>query len=314
MPYFSIIIPLYNKEKHIKNTLMSALSQSFEDFEVIVINDGSTDGSLAEVNSIKDGRVKIFTIENQGVSYARNYGISKANSNLIAFLDADDFWRPFHLQNLKAVYEKFPNCGLYAAAYSSSINGKELPSIYKNIPKDGEWMGIVNDYFLSSSINCIAWTSAVMVPKSSLEVVGNFDETITLGAGEDIDLWMRIALRFPVAFCNKVSAVYELQADNRISKSNPNLRTFLNLDAYEALAKTNKSLKTYVDINRYSIAIQYMLVGNDSKAKDYIDSIDMNNLNAKQRFLIQMNTPILKGLVRMNYFLRRNGIRLSTFS
>lgn len=313
MTTFSIIIPLYNKEKHIKDTLGSVLAQTFRDFEIIVVNDGSTDDSALEVNSIIDERIKLFNIENQGVSHARNYGIRQANSKLIAFLDADDIWKPIHLQNLKTMFEMFPNCGLYATAYSNKVNGKELTSVYKNIPKDKEWIGIVNDFFLSSSVNGIAWTSAVMIPKHIFESVGNFDETITLGAGEDTDLWIRIALKFPVGFCNKVSAVYQLQADNRISNSNTNLRTFLNLDAYEERAKTNKSLKTYLDLNRFSIAIQYKLAGNEANAKTYIDKIDEGNLNAKQRFLLQMNTTTLKRFLKIKNSLRKNGIELSAF-
>ncbi len=312
-PFFSIVIPLYNKENHIKDTLKNVLEQSFSDFEVIIVNDGSTDNSLAEANSVNDGRIRVFTIENQGVSHARNFGIKQANANLIAFLDADDLWKAFHLQNLKTLHDTFPNCGLYATAYSNKVNGVEFTSVYKNIPNVKDWKGIIEDFFASSQINCIAWTSAVMIPKPIFESVGNFDERITMGAGEDTDLWMRIALKFPVAFCNTPSAIYHLEADNRISKTNTNLRTFINLDAYEEQAKKNKSLKTYLDLNRFSIAIQYKLAGNEEKAKSYIHKIDKTNLNKKQRFLLLMNTSILKGFVQLQRSLRNYGIGLSAF-
>ena len=91
-PFFSIVIPLYNKENYIGHTLKSVLNQAFQDFEIIIVNDGSTDKSLEKVNSIKDARVQLFSIENRGVSYARNYGIEKALASLIIFLDADDTW------------------------------------------------------------------------------------------------------------------------------------------------------------------------------------------------------------------------------
>ena len=91
MPVFSIIIPLYNKEKYIQNTIESALHQTFTDFEIIVVNDGSTDSSLAIVEQIEDSRIKIFSTKNGGVSKARNYGIEKAQSDLIAFLDSRRF-------------------------------------------------------------------------------------------------------------------------------------------------------------------------------------------------------------------------------
>ena len=100
MPFFSIIIPLYNKEKFIENTIQSALNQTFLDFELIVVNDGSTDGSLELVKAFKDQRIKIYSIRNDGVSKARNFGIQKASTNLIVLLDADDLWKSNHLEEL----------------------------------------------------------------------------------------------------------------------------------------------------------------------------------------------------------------------
>lgn len=292
--YFSIIIPLYNKEKHIRATIESVLAQTFTDYEIIVVNDGSTDKGQAIVNSIKDKRLRLFNLKNQGVSHARNYGISKATSRLIVFLDADDLWKTNHLQNLKSLYEAFPNCGLYATAYAKQYHKTTIRSVYKNIPTSPAWMGIVNDFFESSLINCIAWTSAVMIPKSTLEVVGTFDENITLGAGEDTDLWIRIAIQYPVAFSNTVTATHVLHAQNRVSNYDANRRQFINLDTYENTAKTNENLKRFLDLNRFSIAIQYKLADNDSKARSLIENIDPVHLSNKQRALLKLNRRSLK--------------------
>ena len=312
-PYISIIIPLYNKEKHIKDTLDSVWSQSFADFEVIVVNDGSTDGSLQEVNSIDDKRLKVFTTENQGVSQARNYGISKANADLIAFLDADDIWFEHHLQDLKDLHKQFPDCGMYCKAYDKKNGSHLIKSKFNNIPENSPWKGIVDDYFKSSVVNSIAWTSAVMIPKSTFENVGVFDSKITLGAGEDTDLWIRIALQYPVAFSNKVSAIHQLHSDNRISNSNTNIRQFINLDNYNKQSKTNPSLKHYMDLNRYAIAIQYKLVGNSEKAETLINGINLKSLNKKQRFLLSQPTVILKTLFKLKHILKHLGIHLSSF-
>ena len=314
MSLFSIIIPVYNKENHIQNTISSVLNQTNQDFEIIVVNDGSTDHSLDVIKSINDKRIKLFTIENKGVSHARNFGLTKASSEFIAFLDADDYWFPNHLETFLMLYNKFPNCGLYATAYTCKIGDLEIASEYYKIPKTPNWMGIVNDYFESSIINGIAWTSAVMIPKHIFSSIGNFDEDITLGAGEDTDLWMRIALKHSVAFSNTVTAYYMLDADNRITNSNTNLRHFLNLDQYEDEAKHNDSLKKYLDINRYAIAIQYKLVGNNKKASEYIKKLDFNNLNKKQRFLLYLNTPLLKLFMNLKVFLRNKGMFLSSFN
>ena len=313
-PYFSIIIPLYNKEKHIKDTLNSVWSQSFTDFEVIIVNDGSTDHSLEKINSIDDKRLNIFSTKNQGVSNARNYGISKANAELIVFLDADDIWLEHHLQDLKELYDQFPNCGMYCKSYEKQDGTILIPSKFKNIPTGKQWKGIVNNYFESSLINSIAWTSAVMIPKSILAKIGVFDTKITLGAGEDTDLWIRIALQYPVAFNTKVSALHQLHSDNRISNSNTNSRQFIDLDRYNKQAETNLSLKRYLDANRYAIAIQYQLVGNSEKANVLINGLDSKSLNKKQRFLLSQPSIVLRFLNKVKQVLKKIGIQLSSFS
>ena len=100
MPFFSVIVPLYNKENFVENTLKSVLNQNFTDFEVIIVNDGSIDKSEEKVKGFNDDRIKYFYQENQGASSARNFGIEKANSNYIAFIDADDYWFPNFLQEM----------------------------------------------------------------------------------------------------------------------------------------------------------------------------------------------------------------------
>lgn len=311
MFFFSIIIPLYNKENHIEDTLKSVLNQTFTDFEIIIINDGSTDNSLDKANTLKDSRIKIFTIKNQGVSYARNYGIKKANADYIAFLDADDLWLSNHLEELKKILEAHPNCGMYANAYVKKLGKTTLEPLYIDIPEN--WNGVVKDYFKSSTHSCIAWTSAVMIPKKIIEYFNGFDEKITLGAGEDTDLWIRIAIKHPVAFNNKVTAVYNLHSENRITKSNTNLRQFLDLDKYEEEAKNNTSLKKYIDLNRFSIALQYKLVNNKDQMQHYLNFIDKKNLNNKQRFLLICNKSVLTILIKFQYFLRKYNINLSAF-
>lgn len=310
-PFFSVVIPLYNKEKHIVDTIKSVLAQTFQDFEIIIINDGCTDSSYKQVKLINNSKIQLFSTENKGVSHARNLGIKKANGKLIAFLDADDTWFDHHLEDLKKLFERYPNCGLYCKAYTLRHGKRLIKSIYKNIPEQTDWMGIVDDYFESSSINCIAWTSAVAIPKHTFKSIGDFDTSLTMG--EDTELWLRIALKHPVSFYHKISAVYNLDTDNRITNLNTNSHSFIDLDKFELLAIKNKSLKTYLDLNRYSIAIQYKLVGNNTKAKEYINKINKNNLNYKQRFLLKLNAIFLSILLNLKNLLRTLNINLSTF-
>ncbi|WP_353778091.1 glycosyltransferase [Winogradskyella sp. 3972H.M.0a.05] len=302
MPYFSVVIPLYNKELHIQKALDSVLHQSFEDFEVIVVNDGSTDNSETVVKSFKDDRISIYNVDNGGPSRARNFGVSKATSELIAFLDGDDYWKPHHLEDLKNLYEEFPGCGLYAKAYDRESKHYVTKSIYKDIP-DNNWKGIVNDFFHNSMNNCIAHTSAIMIPKQIFDELNGFNENFD--SGEDTDLWIRAALHYPVAFHNKVSSVYRIElTESLTSKSISKWRLF-DLNAYKNSEVENKSLKAYLDLNRLSLAFQYKMAGFSKESSELIDAIDNDNISKAQRLLLSFPSWLLKLLLST-----RNKLRL----
>ena len=122
----SVIIPAYNHQRFIEASIRSVIEQDYKNIELVIINDGSTDKSLLKVNDLKDSRIQIFSIKNHGVSHARNYGIKKANSQYICFLDADDFWYENHLSELKLLLESYPNCGMFTTAYNRKKNNKIL--------------------------------------------------------------------------------------------------------------------------------------------------------------------------------------------
>src|SRR5690554_4366466 len=141
---FSIIIPLYNKENSVFETLNSVFNQSFSEFEVILVNDGSSDNSLKVVQKFMDPRLKVYSKENGGVSDARNYGISKAENEYIAFLDADDFWESFYLEKMRELIHRYPDCGMYNSAYRMNINSK-IVELDFNVP-----LGVIENYFRKS--------------------------------------------------------------------------------------------------------------------------------------------------------------------
>jgi glycosyltransferase involved in cell wall biosynthesis len=114
MALFSIIIPLYNKELFIEETLSSVLNQSFTDFEVIIINDGSTDNSYNIIQTFKDDRIQILNQENRGLSASRNIGIKTAKGKFIAFLDADDLWMEDFLETIHFLINNHKKCDIFA--------------------------------------------------------------------------------------------------------------------------------------------------------------------------------------------------------
>ena len=109
MPFFSIVIPLYNKANFILATLKSVSDQTFENYEIIVINDGSTDESLSKIEALKLPKLSIHTQENKGLSAARNRGVTLARGQYVALLDADDIWKPTYLKSMFKLIENYPN-------------------------------------------------------------------------------------------------------------------------------------------------------------------------------------------------------------
>ena len=204
MKSITIIIPLYNMAFFIERAVRSVLAQTFTDFQLIVVDDGSTDGGGELVKKIKDDRIKLIQQENQGVSAARNTGIAAANSELIVFLDADDYWKPGFLEEIIALRQKFPEAGIYATNYQTiNLHGIATPSF--NILKSGKERGLIN-FFKMIKHNTII-IQAVAIPKKIFEKVGGFHQGEFIL--EDLDLLLKVALRYPVAWSSKPLVVYD---------------------------------------------------------------------------------------------------------
>ena len=212
-PRVSVVIPLYNKRLSVERAVRSVLAQTESDFELIIVNDGSTDGSEHVVAAIGDRRIRLVSQANGGESAARNTGISIATADLVAFLDADDEWFPHFLETVLALAIRFPDAGAYAVSFFACLDGRI--SRYKYIGvrfvRSGE---IVDSYFRSCTLgSSIVWSSSVMIPRKVFDTVGNF----TIGArnGADLDMWARIALRFPIAWSPVETAIWHQSAENR---------------------------------------------------------------------------------------------------
>lgn len=200
---FTVIIPLYNKAHTIKNTLASILSQTYSHFEVLIVNDGSTDNGLEVIrNFTNDSRVRILNQENQGVSAARNKGVAFAIHEHIAFMDGDDEWLPGYLSKMKESIERFPHAGMYCCAgVIRDVNtSKETPRIAKKY--EGRILEI--DFFENPHI--ILHTSATVVKKSMFNKTGGFP--LGMKRNQDYALFFSLALIAPVVYCGLPLSVY----------------------------------------------------------------------------------------------------------
>ena len=161
----SVVIPLYNKEKHIRHTVESILNQSFTNFELIIIDDGSTDSSADVVRSIQDNRIRFIQKQNEGVSVARNVGIINAETPYVAFIDADDEWDCDFLKEIVELIQKYPDAGIWATAFSvQERNGERYELTYPFLPlHDGQTL--IENYFQSSMEYSPLCSSSVCVFK-----------------------------------------------------------------------------------------------------------------------------------------------------
>jgi glycosyltransferase involved in cell wall biosynthesis len=210
----SIVMPLFNKEREIERAIDSVLKQTRREFELIIINDGSTDNSAEKAKRFGDRRIKLVHQPNAGVAAARNRGIEKSTNEYIAFLDADDAWKPDFLEIIDRLIGNFPEAGVYATAWEGvGRNGKTIANRFFSIPSP-PWEGLLPSYFRAALEGEPVWTSAVVVPKSVLAEVGNFPEGISMG--EDKDVWERIALKYRIAYSSQIGATYYLNSNNRL--------------------------------------------------------------------------------------------------
>lgn len=217
MPLISVVIPLYNKELHIKRALDSVLTQKIQNFEIVIIDDGSIDKGVEIVKKFTDPRIRLIQQENMGVSIARNRGIKEAKGDIIAFLDADDEWTPTFLETILRLRKNYPQAGAYATSYVFCNSKRRIETAnYVGIPA-APWEGLVPNYFRSvTQGELILCSSAVAIPKRVFMDVGDFP--VGIWWGEDVDMWGRIAIKYSVAFSWEVGSIYHRGSLNRACK------------------------------------------------------------------------------------------------
>jgi len=290
MTPFSVVITVFNKEKFIQNTINSVLNQTYSNFEIIIINDGSIDTTESIILSNKDSRIHYYKKENEGAAIARNFGIQKAVNTYICLLDGDDIWFPTYLEEMHKIIVTYPNEKLFSCAVDAEYKNRIIPNTYKNInEKDVQ---LVN-YFETSLKNSILTSSSVILHKDVFEKVGYFDSSIQ--SGQDTDLWIRLGLHYPIVFLNKTLVRYTFD-EKSLSRIKKNFNKSLHFEKFETEEAIHPKLKQFLDLNRYSLALKAKIQGENVFFKQYSGAINPKNISFKKRILLKLPSFVLKKL------------------
>ena len=281
----SVVISLYNKKSTLSRALDSVLFQTTSPYEIIIINDGSTDGceNIAEEYSLHHSNIHLINQGNCGVSCARNRGIASANGDLIAFLDADDEWDKEYLTTILSLRTKHQEAGIYATAYYQvdSFSGKKNLIQYKNTRTDGS--NLLPSYYEAISLGPHPiMTSGIVIPKCILDQFGGFEAGLPMG--EDLLLWAKIALEYPVAYSSEPLSTCWINAENnhtittkkkeRTSERIPFAEYYaswrrLSLKQYES----DYSVLLYISYLHIIQAQEFAAVGEKKKACDVLRQV-----------------------------------------
>lgn len=204
---FSVIIPLYNKEREIEATIRSVLAQTLQPLEIVVVNDGSKDRSAEIVRSIDSPLIRLIDQPNAGECAARNRAIREARGEYVALIDADDQWEEGFLEEIDALIHEYPDCGLYCTSFQVISNEGvfRAPCLEKR--------GVVEDFFGESAHRYIAIPSASAMPRHIFDEIGGFPEGMKIAG--DLYMWIKLARRYRVCFSPRPLVRYLKEASNR---------------------------------------------------------------------------------------------------
>lgn len=291
---FSVIIPYYKKRNYIERCIDSVLSQSFKNFEIILVDDGSNDDLYEIVDSKYKDKLKLITQHNMGVSAARNAGIANASLEYIAFLDADDYWSPFYLESLRMTILEL-NCDIVATGFThkkENLQIERLP-IKKNIVT-------IDEYLLRSAYSAIIFTSSVVATKELIIRTGVFDTS--LNRGEDIDMWFRLIIN-----CNKFVKInnllsfYDIEVENQATSQKSDFQ-------YSFVRKIEQL--SQIDYRHYLFSKRFMYyrlfdlnISHPNKTKFFIEMLNLDRpffsiYRVKPQFLYGIRNSLSRRLIK----------------
>ena len=276
-------MPLYNKAPYVGKAVESVVGQTYGEWELVVVDDGSTDGSGDTVKAFTDNRIHLMRQENAGVGMARNNGVAASHGEYLCFLDADDWWEPTFLAEMAALIERHPDAGIYGTGYYIVKNGrKRVAPIGVD---EGFTEGDINYCQVYAKTLCMPLTSiTVCMPRTVFEEAGGFPTGIRLG--EDFLLWIHTALKHPVVLLNKPLSNYNQDVDVTYRGTHhlhdPKEHMLWNLGDLEPLERTHSDYKQLVDnLRTYDLQAYYLDKRYRQAARQELAKVDWSRQAAK---------------------------------
>lgn len=287
MPIFSVIIPLYNKAPYVDKAIKSVLAQTFRDYELIIVDDGSNDNSAEKAAKAieRQNHCHLIQQKNQGVSITRNNGVAFSKGEYLCFLDADDWWEPTFLEEMAKLISDFPNPGIYGTNYTIVNESKHKTRVAQIGVTNGFEKGYINYcQAYAKTMYMPLWTGAICIPRMVFEEMGGFPKGIRLG--EDFILWVHIALKNKVAFLNKPLAYYNQDVDSTNRGvghlHQPQRHMLWNLSDLEPYEKSNLDYKQLIDNLRvYGLLPYYLSKKYHEDAVKELAKVDWSRLPKK---------------------------------
>jgi glycosyltransferase involved in cell wall biosynthesis len=309
---FSVILPLFNKAPYVPKAIKSVLSQTCSDFELVIMDDGSSDDSyeVAVANIDGDERCHIFRQSNAGVSTARNMAVEFSHGDYLCFLDADDWWEPTFLESVSALISEFPDAGIYGTCYTIVNETKHKTRVASIGVEPGFERGYINYCRVySKGMYMPLCVGSVCVPRAVFNEMGGFNRLLKLG--EDFDLWIKIALKYKVVFLNiplfnyNQDSAPKWRAVGRLHE--PRSHMLWNLDYLADEEKENPDFKHLMDnLRTFSLLQYYISKRYREDAKRELEKVDWSRQPVKTVKLYKR--PVV--FLRVRMFILRQGSRV----
>ena len=306
---FSVVIPVFNKEKYINETILSVLNQTYDNYEIIIINDASTDNSLKIIEEvISDKAVIINNKNNLGLSASRNIGFEASSDKFVAFLDGDDVWDKNFLKEINELIINFPKESIFGTYYKENYNGKIL---YPKINIKEKLLGtkfVVKNFFEANLRRLIITQSCLVFKKNIFDTVGLYNPEITFA--EDIDFYIRCFQNFNLAYSYQTYHMQRKMVHKSISNSKTDNLNYPLLDKYLGVSD---ELNRFINFYNYCFCRRKKNEGSKKSMIYYRNKIRFRWIGFLKTIVLFLPEFLYTTLLKFKRYLLKKGINISTY-